>query len=564
MPVGGPSTTPRRTGRAAGARWPTAATTLRAERIARATALEQRRTRQVTAGVAAKVPFFRPPLDWSAALFDASSVTAGSGRITVRERIDPEITATLFANYRSSADALMELVDNALDSRLPGQAMKVDLTFHGTAFTVTSEGGEGMGPKDLERRYLRWGKSSKRGRELLGQYGQGGKAAIGHLGSRFSVESSRPGDPNGWRFTDPNYRDRTRLKTYELQEVPKRVPHALGYVRIKIDDVDKRVDLKRLGQRLSDTYRPLLDEGGLQITVNGAPLKPRSLGEDVRKDFRVRAAATIVSGWAGTVDPAKRTADFVPGMRCYRLGRLVKDGEFFGHPPPAQEPGMVQLIGEVEIPRVPLTINKSDFDRDSAPWVEIESRLHRLLKPLVRKLSRETESPPPPSAVKVAQQVRRLLSQALRWADRPELFLGSAPAHARVQPPSNGERSTPESLHEEKPPVVPPPASDAAPRRRGFGDIVVKPLGPAIRSQTVVEDGIKVVVINSQHPLFRERKGDIWYQLETAAAEICKSIDGVTVAEYERRVNEIVLLAFRLRGRRRKSRTAASQLKILH
>jgi len=99
----------------------------------------------------------------------------------------------------------MELVDNALDSRRPGEPIKVDLALHGDAVTVTSEGGEGMGPKDLERRYLRWGKSTKRGRELLGQYGQGGKAAIGHLGRRFSVESSRPGDPLGWRFTDPNY-----------------------------------------------------------------------------------------------------------------------------------------------------------------------------------------------------------------------------------------------------------------------------------------------------------------------------------------------------------------------
>jgi PHD/YefM family antitoxin component YafN of YafNO toxin-antitoxin module len=37
----------------------------------------------------------------------------------------------------------------------------------------------------------------------------------------------------------------------------------------------------------------------------------------------------------------------------------------------------------------------------------------------------------------------------------------------------------------------------------------------------------------------------------------------VTVAEYERRVNEIVLLALRLRGRRRKVRTSLAQLKIL-
>jgi hypothetical protein len=485
------------------------------------------------------------------------------GRITVRERIDPELTATLFANYRSSADALMELVDNALDSRRPEEPIKVDLALHGDAVTVTSEGGEGMGPKDLERRYLRWGKSTKRGRELLGQYGQGGKAAIGHLGRRFSVESSRPGDPLGWRFTDPNYRDRSRLKTYELQEVSKRVPPELGYVRIRIDEVDKRIDLKRLRQRLADTYRLLLERGDLQVIVNGTRLKPRALGEMARKDFRVRAAATILNGWVGPVDPAKRTADFVPGLRCYRLGRLVKDGEFFGHPTPAQEPGMSQLIGEVEIPRVPLTINKSDFDRDSGPWVDIERRLHRLLKPLVRELSKQTESPPPPSAIKVAQQVRRLLSQALRWADRPELFLGTAPARTRASRPTNGERSSPELVAEENRPTVPRPASQPSPGRRGFGDLVIRPLGPSVRSQTVIEGAVKVVVINSQHPLFRERKGDIWYQLETAASEICKSIEGVTVAEYERRVNEIVLLALRLRGRRRKARIPPAQLKIL-
>jgi len=78
-----------------------------------------------------------------------------SSRITVRERIDPRITSTLFADYRSSADALMELLDNALDSRLPGHPMTVDLAAHGMSVTVVSEGGEGMGPNDLERRYLR-------------------------------------------------------------------------------------------------------------------------------------------------------------------------------------------------------------------------------------------------------------------------------------------------------------------------------------------------------------------------------------------------------------------------
>ena len=38
-------------------------------------------------------------------------------RRVVRERIDPRLTASLFANYRSATDAVLELIDNAVDSR---------------------------------------------------------------------------------------------------------------------------------------------------------------------------------------------------------------------------------------------------------------------------------------------------------------------------------------------------------------------------------------------------------------------------------------------------------------
>jgi hypothetical protein len=93
----------------------------------------------------------------------------------------------------------------------------------------------------------------------------------------------------------------------------------------------------------------------------------------------------------------------------------------------------------------------------------------------------------------------------------------------------------------------------------------VRPLDPAIRSQTVIEHEVTTVVINSRHPLFLKRGGDIWYQLETAAREVFKSLEGASVGEYERRVNEVVLLAFQLRARRREapSRKAATQLPLI-
>jgi hypothetical protein len=73
-----------------------------------------------------------------------------------------------------------------------------------------------------------------------------------------------------------------------------------------------------------------------------------------------------------------------------------------------------------------------------------------------------------------------------------------------------------------------------------------------------------VIVINTRHPLFLERKGDTWYQLETAAREVFALQEGASVSEYERQVNEVVLLALDLRARRRRrSRAGAAQLKLV-
>src|SRR5438132_1177914 len=209
---------------------------------------------------------------------------------------------------------------------------------------------------------------------------------------------------------------------------------------------------------------------------------------------------------------------------------------------------MVRLMGEVDVPNVSLTMNKTDFDRDGQAWVTVEARMRKLLASWVRRLARDVEVPPPSSAIKVAEQVRRLLSQALRLSDRQDLFAGFAPAR-----PSSELREAPELPLEPQEPRAterqlrtPPPSPSHTPleaRKRGFGIIAIRQLDPRVRSMTVLEDGVRTVVINSRYPLFLERRGDVWYQLETAAREICKAAEATSVAEYEKRVNDIALTA---------------------
>jgi hypothetical protein len=360
-------------------------------------------------------------------------------------------------------------------------------------------------------------------------------------------------------------------------------------VRVRIDAVDKRIDLKRLTSRLAETYRPLLQGGQVHCTLNGHRLQPQPMPTLEHRDFRVRAGGVTLVGWVGLLPPGG--AGIEPGMRCYRLGRLVAGGEWFGHPGPAQSPGLARLVGEVEIPRLPLTMNKSDFDRGDPSWRGVEQRLHQVLSPIVRRLSREEQPPPPASAVKAAEQVRKLLGQALRLLERNELFEGFEPIRGRTRAPVSQAQTpaqpeldligpaeeTPDEAADETgaeakslgPPPAPPPRAPRRPPqpgdavRRGVGRIELRALGdPVVRSLLLQEEGATVVVINTQHPLFEERRGDVWYQLETAVREITSHMEGVTLAEYERQVNRVMLLALGLRARRRRPRTPEPELRL--
>ena len=495
----------------------------------------------------------------------------GPAARVVRERIDPQLTAALFANYRTPIDAVLELVDNAVDSRVAGRPLEVDIAVRPGTLVLTVVGGEGMGPRDLEREYLRWGASRKRPGDRIGRYGQGGKAAIGHLGERFAILASPAGDAHAYAFSDDAYRDRSRLRSYELVERPKPVDRALGYVRIEIGAVDRKLDARKLRARLAETYRPLLEGGLLVLRVERAPVSPSPWEVVERHEFGVRAAGRLVRGWYGLLpDPPPLGSE--PGIRLYHLGRLVGAPEWFGHPGPALHPALNRLVGEVELPHVPVTMNKSDLDRGTAEWVAVEARLHRLLAPVVRRLARQTGAAATPQAMRTAEQVRRILARALRLLESGKLFESEA---GTAGPRGDGQLSLDDAVRAAEGRGATEPdrtpvergeheaGAPRAPRRAGgpdrgkaVGEVVIRALDPRMRSAMVVEDGIRRVVINSRYPLYEVRKGDLWYQLETALREVCVTIPEATVPEFERRVNELMLVSLSLAERRRRARRA--------
>lgn len=328
----------------------------------------------------------------------------------VREQIDPRLTAALFANDRSPVDAVLGLVDNAIDSRVPERPLEADLSIRPSTITLTVVNGEGVGPRDLERESLRWGGSRKRAGERIGHYGQGGRTAIAQLGERFSLVAGKAGDDRAYAFSDHAYRDRSRLRTYELHGRAKPVDVALGYLRIEIGALNRNPDPRRLRQRLADVYRPLLESGEVRMRLVRSVVEPVPWQLAERHGFAVRAGGRTVRGWSGLLPDPPLGVE--PGVRLSHLGRLIGAPEWFGHAGPASHPALERLVGEVEPPHVPVTMNKSDVDRGSDAWVAVEQRLHRLLAPIVGRLTSESGTAASPQALRTAEQVRRILARA--------------------------------------------------------------------------------------------------------------------------------------------------------
>jgi len=135
----------------------------------------------------------------------------------------------------------------------------------------------------------------------------------------------------------------------------------------------------------------------------------------------------------------------------------------------------------------------------------------------------------------------------------------AAAERAATEGPTEAPAAADGAADAEPPPPRTPRTAAGSGSGRAIGEIVVRALDPRLRSAMVIEDGVQRVVINSRYPLYEVRKGDLWYQLETALREVCVTIPEATVPEFERKVNELMLVSLSLTERRRRRRRSARQ-----
>ena len=417
------------------------------------------------------------------------------------------------------------------------------------------------GPDGIERDYLRWGASTKKPGERIGRYGQGGKAAIGHLGNRFEVVASAAGDDTR-SASRTAYRDRARLRTYDLHEPPEEARRARSATSAsRSARWTARLDARRLRDRLAEVYRPLLDDRCR--AADGQPRAGRAASLAARRATRHRVRAGVGSSAAGggccrtrrrraprtaggaplPPRPSRRRAGVVRAPcasgppRPESTGRRGRTAPCAGHDEQdRRRPGQPDLGGRRGAPACPL-------DTDGPTTHARGAAIERDARGAAHRGPGATDPGPSAAPARVRAPVRKRGAGGLA-----RVRAASWRSTGRHRPTGSRRRTTTSHRTSGDPETGDDGAGDAGSRqgcrfgrRRAAAEVVVRALDPRLRSAMVDEDGVRRVVINCAYPLYEVREGDLWYQLETALREVCVTIPEATVPEFERKVNELML-----------------------
>lgn len=484
--------------------------------------------------------------------------------VIIKEKLTRQILRSVMAQFRSMPEALLELVDNAFDDFdgvHGGKHLSVDIIVTKNSITVENIGGKGMGVNEL-RSWLSWGESRKKG--AIGEYGQGGKAAMGYLGRSWVVQAKRWDDDWIWEIREDSWDDAgAREKQFEAQPKEQDQYRGSGYCRFEIRNLKKhRQDINRIRTDLSNIYRKHLEEGKATIRVNYKPVGPLRLplydGFDVKAFSRRTPQGHSLKGWIGRLrrDARVRGAPKVSGgMRLLRRGRLICDGEYFDHPNFRHRASLGNLIGEVELNKVPVLPNKTGFDTDSPEWEAASKVLFDILKPHVDELLRQREEDT------VTREERRRVSDVRdmmvraftllsKYADASSRLgedAGRKPPEASTEAGPVTEPSRPEEdrlVRARREPRTPPPqeAVGRLQRLTSMPDWELRVLQGHIRSEWSEREGRACLVINKKYRLYEERDGDELYIAETAALMlVARESEGQQdLSEYLHGVNRVM------------------------
>jgi histidine kinase/DNA gyrase B/HSP90-like ATPase len=285
----------------------------------------------------------------------------------------------------SVAEAVAELVDNALDARIPGRPVSVDVSYNAReGWLSVEDDGTGMSRAELSDALVL--ALSSKSESDIGKFGLGMKTACTSLGPRFVITSA---------CLDAHYaavaeydEEQFLMSGHWLLPVRRRKKTFAHGTRIVIESSRLYGTLHQsLIRNLGWTFRHFLMDGSLTARVNGVRIPPGvyEVDEASVMPFEGLVAEKPVRGWAGLLHRSSQRGWY--GFELVRQGRIVRRHEKLGF---QAHPSTARVVGELHLDDFDTNNLKTDFIRETQDWRELEEWISRTIEPVIaasRKLA---------------------------------------------------------------------------------------------------------------------------------------------------------------------------------
>ncbi|HEX8974463.1 MAG TPA: PEP-utilizing enzyme [Patescibacteria group bacterium] len=302
----------------------------------------------------------------------------------------------------SIQEALSELIDNAIDARIDGEKLIVDIHVSPEKIVI-SDNASGMDESQAASS-IRLGYSEKQ--RQLGEFGLGLKTATSFLGEKFELRTKQRNSDEEYVLA---YDERHWLESGNWNNYPFRIIKGVEMdkngttvtiEKLKIEITSKLLDsiVKEFGAR----FAPFIKNGEFELNFNNQrciPYEPYIINNE-KIEFSIDLGKEKVSGWWGYQLAGFNKSYY--GFNTFRRGRLVTTYDKIGL---SLNEDIRQIIGEIHIEGVPITHDKKGWLKTSAMYQELELKMREYFKQFEKKPKRIL-SGYPVSGGKIAGRVR--------------------------------------------------------------------------------------------------------------------------------------------------------------
>ena len=314
------------------------------------------------------------------------------------------ILAKISQTGYSIQEAIAELIDNAIDARLPQERLVVSVDITPELITVT-DNGSGM-TEEQAAKSIRLGFSEKK--LQLGEFGLGLKTSTSFLGHGFTLITSPRNSEEEYilEYDQDHWLEHGDWNKYPFivnrGVEPAKSGTTVMIRRLKVDITEKL--LTSIKQEFGMRFGPFIQNQELELIINHEPCPPfiPSILDDKKNEFTFEFKGGKAWGWWGYQLSGLNQSYY--GFHTYRRGRLVTTYDKIGLTP---NQDIKQIVGDLHIEGVPITHDKKGFLKSSEEYRALEKEIREYFKPFEKRPKRVL-SGYPASVGKVAGTVRRV------------------------------------------------------------------------------------------------------------------------------------------------------------